>query len=152
MASSFLSSCDRAREHWKETRWFYSQLNQFTNINGNITRWILESSTFLLDNRVYEPVLPLRLLLDKRYCYIFFILFLLPKCFKSILFINKPILQGGSVSFFMHHTLGTPFYVVIGFVICSYRKTPSAFSFLLTLMDHEQDRKNDENGEYWDHR
>merc|ERR1711971_907298 len=55
-----------------------------------------ESSTFLLDNRVYEPVLPLRLLLDKR-------------------------------------------------------KTPSAFSFLLTLMDHEQDRKNDENGEYWEH-
>ena len=46
-----------------------------TNFNGNITLSILESSTFLLDNRVYEPVLPLRLLLDKRYCYIFFMLF-----------------------------------------------------------------------------
>ena len=53
-----------------------------TNFNGNITLSILESSTFLLDNRVYEPVLPLRLLLDKRYCNIFFIIFFITKVFK----------------------------------------------------------------------
>ena len=81
-----------------------------TQFNGNITLSILESSTFLLDNRVYEPVLPLRLLLDKRYYYIFFTIFLLQKCFKSILFIDKPIFQ---VSHFLCITLQVRLFTLL---------------------------------------
>lgn len=33
-----------------------------------------------------------------------------------------------------------------------YRNNPEAFAFLVTLMDHDMDRKKDDNGQYWKHR
>ena len=32
-----------------------------------------------------------------------------------------------------------------------FRSNPGAFAFLLTLMDHEQDRQKDDHGLYWKH-
>ena len=103
-----------------------------TNFNGNITLSLLENSTFLLDNRVYEPVLPLRLLLDKRYCYIFFMLFVL--CTK-VFEIN--IVHGwtyiSSVPFFMHHTLGLMYALLRCYRICYLLLQENPFSIFFPV-------------------